>query len=196
MNRRHLLALGLVAAVLASVGGTGGFGSTNAGRSVEVAVVDDEAAYLGIERHGVNGDTWKVTLTNRLSSGEPLDVTVTVETRTGTPDDRTSTATPTSTGSVTETVRVEHGSPETITVDGVTCGDTAEVAAETDDGSVVIEATREVTCEESWGTPTATTTATPTAVATGTPTATATATPTPTSTDTPSAGVRPVDPSP
>ena len=203
MNRRHLLLFGLAAVLLASVGGTGGFSAVDASRGIEVAVVDDDEAYLGIERHGVNGDTWKLTLTNRLSAAEPLEVTVTVDTRTLVADDRTSTATATDTGSVTETVRVEGGSTETVTIGGVACGDTAEITAETDDGSVVIEATRGVTCEASWGTATATAALTPTATpTTETQTTTATGTPTPTPTATPtatgstSASARAVDPSP
>jgi hypothetical protein len=211
VNRRHLLLLGLAAVLLASAGGTGGFSAVDASRGIEVAVVDDDEAYLGIEQHGVNGDTWKLTLTNRLSAAEPLEVTVTVDTRTLVADDRTSTATATGTGSVTETVRVGGGSTETVTADGVACGDSAEITAETVDGSVVIEATREVACEASWGTPTATatptstptpttetqtTTATATATPTPTATSTATATPTPTATGSTSASARAVDPSP
>jgi hypothetical protein len=156
VNRRHFLLLGLAAVLLASVGGTGGFSAVDASRGIEVAVVDDDEAFLGIERHGVNDGVWKVTLVNRLSSGEPFDVTVTVDTRTRIADDRTSTATATSTEAEIETGRVEYGSPETLTVEGVSCGSTAEITAEGGDGSVVIEATREVTCDESWGTATPT----------------------------------------
>ena len=152
MNRRHLLALGLAVAVLVSVGGTGGFGSTNAGRSVEVAVVDDEAAYLGIAGDDASNGKWNVTVTNRLAAGKTLSAEVEVDGLT---------ATATSIGS---------GESETLRLSGVDCGDPANVTAMTTDGSVRIEASREVTCSVATGTPT--------------PTATPTTTTTPTSTET------------
>lgn len=127
MNRRHLLGLGVAVTVLASISGTGGFSSTVAERGVEVAVVDDERAYLGIDREGVNDGTWNVTVTNRLSDGTALDVTVRVSGK-------------------AESVTLRPGASTRLAFDGVSCGDAVRIVGETDDGSVRIEAARTVVC--------------------------------------------------
>lgn len=127
VNRRRLLGIGIAIALLASVSGTGGFSSTVAERGVEVAVVDDDRAYLGIDQAGVNDGTWNVTMTNRLSSGTALDVTVSV-------------------AESTESVTLGPGESVRLSFTGVSCSDAVRVVGETDDGSVRIDADRTVTC--------------------------------------------------
>jgi hypothetical protein len=71
----------LAGALVLATTGTGGFSSAAADRSVSVAVVGDEAAYLGVERDvvRVDGDpTLRVNVTNRFPSVETLNVTVSV----------------------------------------------------------------------------------------------------------------------
>jgi len=143
VNRRRLLALGFAAALLASVAGTGGFASVDASRGIEVAVVDDDEAYLGIERGDASDGTWNVTLTNRLGTGEPLDVAVEVGEQTATASS------------------IDSGESETVTLTGVACGDTANVIATAPDGSVTIEASREVSCSGPSGSSSSTATPTP-----------------------------------
>lgn len=139
--------LGVFVAVLVSISGTGGFSSTTAGRSVEVSVVDDDEAYLGIDGDDASNGKWNVTLTNRLSVGDALDTEVDVDGATG-------------------SVILYSGESRTLTLTGVDCGDTAHLTAETTDGSVRIEASREVSCSVATGTPTPT--ATPTTTTTET----------------------------
>lgn len=141
MNRRRLLALGAAVALLASVAGTGGFGSVNADRSVRVAVVDDDEAYLGIEGDDASDGTWNVSLTNRLASGATLHVEVAI-------------------GDQRATATLDAGESESVTLTGVDCGATATVTAEGMDHSVTIEASREVPCDGTPGTPTPTPTPT------------------------------------
>jgi hypothetical protein len=71
----------LAGALVLATTGTGGFSSAAADRSVSVAVVGDEAAYLGVERDvvRVDGDpTLRVNVTNRFPSVDDLSVTVDV----------------------------------------------------------------------------------------------------------------------
>lgn len=72
--RRLLL---VVAVVLAGslVVPTMGFSSVAADRSIEVAVVPDDSAYLGVQRT-CNNSTVRVGVTNRLPTGTTLDVAV------------------------------------------------------------------------------------------------------------------------
>lgn len=127
MNRRRVLALGVAVAVLASVGGTGGFGSASVDRGVQVAVVDDEAAYLGIESDDASDGTWNVTVTNRLPGGTTLDVVVEV-------------------GERTDATTLRSGESDTLTLAGVDCGVTANLTASATGGGVTIVASRAVSC--------------------------------------------------
>ena len=159
MNRRRLLMLGAAVAVLASVGGTGGFSTANADRGVQVAVVDDEQAYLGIESENVTGETWNVTVTNRFPDGATAEVTVEV-------------------GDRTDSTTLGAGASERLTLTGVACGATANLTASAGDGSVAIEASREVTCSAAVAASTTNTTLTTTPSSTSTPDTSATPTPT------------------
>jgi len=127
VNRRRLLALGFAAALLVSVTGSGGFAAASADRSVPVAVVDDDEAYLGIERDDASDGTWNLTLTNRLGTGETLDVAAEV-------------------GGQNATATLDPGESETLTFTDVDCDGTANVVATAQDGSITVEAAREVTC--------------------------------------------------
>jgi len=87
VNRRGrvLVAAALLAALVA-VSGTTGYTAASAERAVEVAVADDDAAYLGFEAMTTDtaGGTTNVTVrvTNRFPAGTTLDtVTVTVADR-------------------------------------------------------------------------------------------------------------------
>jgi len=87
MNAVRLLAVVGVAASLVLVAPqTGAFTSATVDRSVSVAVVDDENAYLGIQQSPVSvtgsqsSEVVLLTLTNRFQ--KPLDITVRVTART------------------------------------------------------------------------------------------------------------------
>lgn len=85
-GKRHLL---VVVALL--VGGslavsTTGFSSVTADRSVEAGVAADDEAYLGIQRECSNS-TLQVGIINRFSTGNTLDVSITVNGTTETIDD-------------------------------------------------------------------------------------------------------------
>jgi hypothetical protein len=78
MNNYRTLAV--VVGALLVVGttvGTGGFSAMNADRGVDITVVDDDRAYLGVDRSPsgtANGTTnLTVTITNRLGSGTTLE---------------------------------------------------------------------------------------------------------------------------
>jgi hypothetical protein len=76
-RRRALVAVGLALALVATAGGGGAVSAATVERSVTVAVVDDDRAYLGVEREPVENGTWNLTLTNRLWT--TLEVTVAVD---------------------------------------------------------------------------------------------------------------------
>lgn len=79
---RLAVALGALAFVLVAVG-TGGYSSMAADRAVSIDVVDDDEAFLGVERAVVtdteNSTVVSLAVTNRLST----DVTVDIDHRTG-----------------------------------------------------------------------------------------------------------------
>ena len=84
-NRSVLLVVALLVAG-SLIAPTTGFSSTVADRDVDVAVVSDDEAYLGIQR-GCNNGTLRVTITNRFSSGTTLDINIAVNGTTKTIDD-------------------------------------------------------------------------------------------------------------
>ena len=89
MKRRSLiLLLGGASSGAMSIG-TGAFSSVEAERGVEVNVVEDENAYLGLEqiRQTVSGDdgTRVIQVTNQF--GGALDISITVDQRDGTIDE-------------------------------------------------------------------------------------------------------------
>lgn len=86
---RHLAVVCLVVASLALAVGAGGFSSAAADRSIEVAVVSDEEAFLGFEQTLSNTNTTtgttdvEVTITNQFAPGTTLEtIEVTVDGRT------------------------------------------------------------------------------------------------------------------
>lgn len=85
LNRSFLLVVALLVAG-SLIASTTGFSSTDADRNVDVAVVSDDEAYLGIQREcGIN--TSQVRITNRFSAGTTLDVNIAVNGTTKTIDD-------------------------------------------------------------------------------------------------------------
>lgn len=74
--RRLLLVVAVVVAGSLAVP-TAGFSSVAADRSIEVAVVPDDSAYLGVQRT-CNNSTVRVGVANRLPTGTTLDVDVAV----------------------------------------------------------------------------------------------------------------------
>jgi hypothetical protein len=80
-RRRRVLLLVTAGALVLSTAGVGGFSSVAADRSGSVAVVGDDAAYLGVERSVATIDgneTLQVTVRNRFPSVDELTVTVDV----------------------------------------------------------------------------------------------------------------------
>ena len=84
-NRYALVVVALLV-VGALIAPTGGFSSSDIGRSVDVAVASDDEAYLGIQRE-CRDNASQVTITNRFSSGTTLDVNIVVNGTTKTIDD-------------------------------------------------------------------------------------------------------------
>ena len=83
-NRSVLLVVALLV-VGALIVPTGGFSSSDIGRSVDVAVASDDEAYLGIQRE-CRDNTSQVTITNRFSAGTTLDINIVVNGTTKTID--------------------------------------------------------------------------------------------------------------
>jgi len=120
MHRRELLLLVGVVAALSLTFGTSGVSSVSADRSIEVAVVDDQKAFLTFEQdpgNTTNGTTsLNVTLGNQYPAGTPLTrVTVSVDTETA---------------AHTEAKRLAPGARRTWTFRSVSCSDTIAVEAE------------------------------------------------------------------
>lgn len=135
MSRRGWLVLGAAAVVLATTAGTGAFSAVNAERGIQVTVVDDDDAYLGvaITANGTeNNTTAMVRVTNQFPDG------TTLTTVTATSDDETVSLTP---GART----LDTGDASTETLSSVTCGDTITIRASGDGISVELE--REIACE-------------------------------------------------
>lgn len=102
--------LGLIVAVLAALSmtltGTAGFTGVEADRGVQVAVVDDDTAYLGVEQAPSNTTDGtadlNVTVTNRFPTGTELAVTV-------------------ETGNHSAAVDIASGESRTVSVTSVDC---------------------------------------------------------------------------
>jgi hypothetical protein len=77
----------LIALLLAGslVAPTTGFSSAAADRNVDVAIVSDDEAYLGVQRECTNS-TLQVTVTNRFAAGTTLNVAIVVNGTTKTID--------------------------------------------------------------------------------------------------------------
>jgi len=135
MHRRELFLLVGVVAALSLTVGTSSVSSVSADRSIEVAVVDDQDAFLTFEQetgNTTNGTTsLNVTLGNQYPAGTPLSrVTVSVHDE---PTNRT------------EARRLNTGAQRTWTFRSVSCNDTISVEAE---GSGVFASfERPVACE-------------------------------------------------
>ncbi|MFC6953351.1 hypothetical protein [Halorubellus litoreus] len=135
MSRRGWLVLAAAAVVVATTAGTGAFSAVSAERGIQIAVVDDDRAYLGVAvTANVSGNdtTARITVTNQFPQGTTLSaVTATV-------DGETVSLTP---GSTT----LDGGDSTTGTVANVTCGDTVTIRASGD--GVRVELEREIVCE-------------------------------------------------
>jgi hypothetical protein len=129
MNRRRRTALLLLAAAaVVSTVGVGGLSSAAVDRSVSVAVVEDDSAFLGVSRDVSFDDgrmTLSVTVKNRFPGLEDVSVTVRV-------NDTTRTA------SVTD--------QRTFTFEDVDC--TASVDVTADGPGTYVELSRPVPCSQ------------------------------------------------
>ncbi|WP_227131109.1 hypothetical protein [Halorubellus salinus] len=135
MSRRGWLVLGAAVVVLATTTGTGAFSAVNAERGIQVAVVDDDSAYLGVAitaNATGNNTTATITVRNQFSDG------TTLTTVTATSDDDIVSLTP-------GTTTLASGESGTGTVENVTCGETVVIQARGD--GVNVEFEREITCE-------------------------------------------------
>ena len=120
MHRRELLLLVGVVAALSLTVGTTGVSSVSADRSIEIAVVDDQAAFLTFEQdpgNTTNGTTsLDVTVGNQYPAGTTLShVRVSV-------DDETAAR--------AEPRRLDAGARGTWTFSSVSCNGTISVEAE------------------------------------------------------------------
>ena len=135
MTRRgRVLVAAAVLATLATVASTSGFAAASADRAVEVAVADDDTAYLGFEAtttDAADGTTnVTVDVTNRFSTGTTLDtVTVTVA-------DREPVA-------LQPTGTLDPGETESERFEDVPCGAAVVVTASGDDVDVSLDRTVE-----------------------------------------------------
>lgn len=136
MSRRgRVLAAVAVLAALATVANTAGFTAASADRTMEVAVADDDSAYLGFEAvttdtaDGVTNVT--ISVTNRSPTGTTLD-TVTVAVA----DHEPVVLRPTGT--------LEPGETASEQFEDVPCGATVEVTADGDGAEVTLD--RSVEC--------------------------------------------------
>jgi hypothetical protein len=119
VSRRGWLVLGAAVVVLATTAGTGAFSTVGAERGVQVAVVDDDNAYLGvvIAANATGNDTTaNITVTNQFPDG----TTLTSITATG-PDGTTS-LTP-------NDGALETGETTSATIQNATCDSTITIHA-------------------------------------------------------------------
>jgi len=126
-----LLLVGVAALAIAI--GTGGYTTTSAERSVNVAVADDDHAMLGVEQtveRGNGSANLTVTVTNQFATdATPPTVTVHVGDRTV---------------DLTASGPLGPGEAATATFENVTCGESIEVEADGDGADVHL--TRTVDC--------------------------------------------------
>lgn len=131
MNRRAWVVLAAAAVALASTAGTGAVSSMSAERGMNVDVVEDERAYLGVDIETTtteNGTAVNVTVSNQFPSGTTLDVTVSHEGVTLYPGNHS----------------LESGETRWATFENATCGETVRITASA--GSVTVELERDVEC--------------------------------------------------
>ena len=118
-HRKHLVLVAVLVALSFTVS-TSSVSSVSADRGIEVAVVDDQTAFLTFDQHTentANGTTsLTVTVGNQYPDGTTLtSVTVAVQ---NTPVDRT------------ETRQLDAGTQHTWTFDSVSCSDTLSIEAD------------------------------------------------------------------
>jgi len=148
---RRLAVAALVAAAVLAIPATSGFSATSAERPVEVAVVDDGNAYLGLEKksptlgNGTHSDVLLVEMMNNFAI-DITDIEVSVI-----EDDASMPPNLVNSGSVTDS-SLGPGETADVTAD-IDCGNAAgsetfvvDLSAETADGSSV-ELTRDVEVE-------------------------------------------------
>ena len=131
-ERRLLVVLAVVAILLTN--GTSGFTSTTADRAVNVSVVGDERALLGIERTTsgtANGTTnLTVTVTNRFAATRLDTVSISVNGESA---------------DVGTTGPLSPGAMESMTFTGVDCGSTVNV--DVNGETIDVTLTRPVPCQ-------------------------------------------------
>lgn len=117
--RYGLLAVALLVAG-SLVASTGGVSSTALDRGIDVAVVSDDEAYLGVQRECSNS-TLRVTITNQYASSTTLDVDVAVNGTTEAIDDLEA-------GESRTTTFEAYATDDTITIDASGSGVSVRLA--------------------------------------------------------------------
>lgn len=134
---RTLLVVAGLGIALSVTLGTSGMSATEADRPVEIAVVDDEHAYVGFEQEATEINdgtaTLEITVTNQHPTGPPLrGSTVTVDGHT------------TELTKNTQNSNIPPGQSRTRTFEGVSCGSSITINA--DGPNVKITVDRTVRC--------------------------------------------------
>lgn len=135
IQRRELLLLVAFATALGFALGTGGVSSISADRGVDVAVVEDDQAYLGFEQDTTEADNGTTTLEVTVKNQYPTQTTLSTVTVTtdGTKAD------------LADVGQLESGTSRTHTFDSVPCDETVAVAASGSGVDVYFE--RAVSCD-------------------------------------------------
>lgn len=131
MNRRAWVVIAAGIVVLATTAGTGAVSSMSADRAMNVNVVDDENAYLGVDAESIeteDGTVVRVTVTNRFPDGTILDITVHHAGVTLSPDNHL----------------LESGETEKVTFEKPDCQENVTIVAS--GNGVTVELDREVDC--------------------------------------------------
>jgi len=130
MNRRTVVLVTGLIAVLGLLTSTGGLSATAADRGLQVTIADDDDAYLGFQQDAVttNGTTnLTVTVANQFPTGTTLDtveISVDGETRDAGP--------------------LDAGEDETVTFEFAECDDT--IAVDASGTGVAVSLSRPVGC--------------------------------------------------
>lgn len=134
IQRRELLLVVAVVTALAVTLGTGGVSSISADRGVDVAVAEDDHAYLGFEQNAtqVKNDTTTLEVTVRNQFPAQTSLSQVVVATNGTTVD------------LAENGRFESGTSSTHTFQSVPCDETVTVTASSSDVDVQFE--RAVSC--------------------------------------------------